>query len=136
VTRVLGLGYLGEGKTMGLAAYRVLMQDAALPDDIRDAMASAVSAGSLPFNVHRDASYDELTEAWIAFLHRHGNAIQRTVAELNADTVAVSLAAGAQRTVEEALRALHAETISTTRIYGGLLSRRRGSQLRCEWTTP
>ena len=34
VTRVLRLGYLGEGKTMGLAAYRVSMEDPVLPADI------------------------------------------------------------------------------------------------------
>jgi carbamoyltransferase len=112
VTRTIGLGYLGEGKTMGLAPYGRAVDGVTLP--IRDLIADDAATAILPFRSRADATYDDLTDAWMRYLDERFDKVTRQPAELNQDAVAVTIAASAQHTVEEAIRALHAETVCRT----------------------
>ena len=108
-TRTIGLGYLNEGKTMGLAPYGMPSQSAPLPigDLIRQGECG-------PSHLPGDAHYNEYTEAWLRYLGQRFPRIVRPPQDLDKDPVAVRIAASAQRTVEEALRGLHAETVCLT----------------------
>jgi carbamoyltransferase len=112
VTRTIGLDYLGEGKTMGLAPYGRAVDGATLP--IRDLIADESPTAILPFRSPAGATFEELTDAWMRYLEERFGKITRPPAELDQDAVAVALAASAQRTVEDAIRALHAETVCRT----------------------
>jgi carbamoyltransferase len=51
-------------------------------------------------------------EAWTRYLHGRFGSVTRCPGEADRDPVALRIAASVQRTVEEAMRSLHAETVS------------------------
>lgn len=108
-TRAIGLGPLSEGKTMGLAPYGTISDSDMFP--IGDLMGDG---GGGPLQVPEDASYSDYTEAWMRYLGRRFPPICRPAHDLDKDPIALRIAASAQRTVEEALRAMHAETVCLT----------------------
>lgn len=105
-TRTIGLGYLNEGKTMGLAPYGMENASELLP--VGDVLAhDGAHAPHLP----SDAHYNEYTEAWLRYFETRFPRVTKPPAAIHQDPVATHIAASAQRTVEGVLRALHTETV-------------------------
>lgn len=107
-TRLMGLGNLNAGKTMGLAAYGDARDTCLLP------VGDLVGVGPPAFEWSDRATYSEFTDQWIGYLADRFGKVSAGPRELDEDPIAVRVAASAQRTVEEALRALHAETVALT----------------------
>jgi carbamoyltransferase len=105
VTRILGFSELESGKTMGLASYGGSHPNALLP------LGDLLAEGRPFFDMHDATRYKTFVDAWMEHFAKTYAAVTRPHDELHHDPAAVALAAGAQRTVEEALRALHAETV-------------------------
>ncbi|MCA2211331.1 carbamoyltransferase C-terminal domain-containing protein [Jidongwangia harbinensis] len=103
-THVVGLGDLNAGKTMGLAAYGDGHDSALLP------VGDLVGDGSPLFDWPADLSYGDFTGRWRDHLADRFGKVTRAPADLDQDPVAVRVAASAQRTTEEAIRALYTET--------------------------
>src|SRR5262249_28721280 len=64
-----------------------------------------------PFPLAPTAHYTEFTAAWMSWFADRFGTLTSGPEDLHRDPVAVALAAAAQRTVEEAVRALHAGTV-------------------------
>jgi carbamoyltransferase len=111
-TRLLGFGYFDAGKTMGLAPYGAAHDSSLLP--LGDLVADGTWATKPPFDLPATAHYTEFTDAWMTYLAGRFGAVTHPADQLDTDPAAVALAASAQRTVEEAMRALHAETVCLT----------------------
>ncbi|KZB79294.1 carbamoyltransferase C-terminal domain-containing protein [Amycolatopsis regifaucium] len=103
-TRALGLGILDAGKTMGLAAYETTDGVDPLP------LGDLVEEGPSFFGLHPRTKYQTIVDAWGSYLGERFGTVTSTADDLARDPVAVRMAASAQRTVELALPALHAET--------------------------
>lgn len=103
-TRSLGLGILDAGKTMGLAAYGVGHDVDPLP------VGDLAEDGPSFFGLHPRTKYPTIVEAWMGYLGERFGAVSNPSHELAGDRAAVRMAACAQRTVEIAVHALHAET--------------------------
>jgi carbamoyltransferase len=105
-TTLLGLGDLAEGKTMGLASYgRALgapyLVEHSLSED---------GPGLLSGSPSGDADYAEHKNHWCQRLMDKFGEVTTGADLLDRDLVAVRIAASVQRTVEEVMRELHAET--------------------------
>lgn len=106
-TQLLGFGTLNAGKTMGLAPYAFDLPVKVLP--LARAFGDDPGAPSLKWR--DDQLYGDFVESWGRYL---GNEFGSVIAEpgnLHHDTIAIQIAASAQRTVEEAIRFLYAETV-------------------------
>lgn len=111
-SRLMGFGRHGAGKTMGLAPYGMDQDSVLLP--MGDLIGDGEWKTKPTFDMPATASYEEFTDAWEGWLtHRFGT-ITAPTEHLDQDLVAVRMAASAQRTVEEAFRALHSETVCLT----------------------
>ncbi|MFG2041319.1 carbamoyltransferase N-terminal domain-containing protein [Dactylosporangium sp. NPDC048998] len=104
-TRAIGFGELEAGKTMGLASYGGSVPSEVLP------LGDVIAQDRPYFDLHDAARYQTFVEAWMEYLAKTYEPVTRGHDELHLDPVAVAIAAGVQRTVEEALRALHTETV-------------------------
>jgi len=107
-TRVLGMGELDAGKTMGLASYGNTGDSAVLP------LGDLISEGRPFFDVHDATRYRTIVEMWMNHLTERFGVITTPAEQLDQDPVAVRLATSAQRTIEDAVRKLHAETACLT----------------------
>lgn len=72
------------------------------------------SRSAPPFPWPAEMAYTEFCELWMAAMTDRLGEITRPAGELHTDPVAVRLACSAQRTVERAVRMLHAETVCLT----------------------
>ncbi|MFJ4686726.1 carbamoyltransferase C-terminal domain-containing protein [Streptomyces sp. NPDC088789] len=111
-TRLLGFGYLDAGKTMGLAPYGMAEASALLP--FGDVVGDETGNLHTPFGLVPESTYPEVTEAWRKHLAARFGTVTHEGDQLHTDPVAVQIAASVQRTVEETIRHLHAETVSLT----------------------
>jgi carbamoyltransferase len=109
-TRVLGFGGLEAGKTMGLAPYGTADGHAVLP--FGDVVSASPWSNKLLAGLPADPPNPMVRQAWTRYLHDRFGAVTAGPDELDRDPVAVRIAASVQRTVEEAMRALHAEAVS------------------------
>ncbi len=109
-TRLLGFGGLEAGKTMGLAPYGTAGDHVVLP--FGDEISSGSWGNKMLLDLPPGPSNPQVRQAWTRYLRGRFGAVTRGQDELDRDPVAVRVAASAQRTVEEAMRALHAETVS------------------------
>ncbi|GIH19635.1 carbamoyltransferase C-terminal domain-containing protein [Rugosimonospora africana] len=107
-TRLIGLGNLNAGKTMGLASYGDQLDSVVLPTG------DLLGGGAPAFDWPTQLPYDDFTGKWGEYLAGRFGAVTRPPELLDEDPVAVRVAASLQRTVEEAMRALHAETVCLT----------------------
>ena len=109
-TRLLGFGGLEAGKTMGLAPYGIADEHVVLPfgDEIGTGPRAIKTLRDLP----PDPPNPHVREAWTRYLHGRFGSVTRRPGEVDRDPVALRIAASVQRTVEEAMRSLHAETVS------------------------
>ena len=110
-TQMMGFGRLDAGKTMGLASYG-FGEGAALP--VADFAEGRVDERSPAAAMSAEPHFDEFTEAWSAYLKDTFGPVRAAGADLHTDPVARTVAAGAQRSVEAALTALHRETVRLT----------------------
>jgi carbamoyltransferase len=107
-TRLLGFGGLEAGKTMGLAPYGIAGDHVVLP--FGDDVSSGPHGNKLLDDMPPVPPNPQVREAWTRYLRDRFGAV--TADPCGLDPVAVSIAASVQRTIEEAMRALHAETVS------------------------
>lgn len=108
-TRLLGFGYLDAGKTMGLAPYGGPGDAVALPRgaDVVDGIWQSFPVPGLS----EGTPYDQVADRWVDHLTDVFGEVKHESGQLHTDPVAVGLAAGVQRTVEEHLLGMHAETV-------------------------
>jgi carbamoyltransferase len=106
---LLGFGRFGAGKTMGLAPYGVGGDSTLIP--MGDLIGDGTWQSKPPLDVPADVDSDVLVKEWKNYFSDHFGAVTATTEHLDKDPVAVRIAASAQRTVEEAYRAFHAETV-------------------------
>ncbi|GAA3438060.1 carbamoyltransferase C-terminal domain-containing protein [Kutzneria kofuensis] len=111
-TRLLGFGALGAGKTMGLAPYGNDSDSTVLA--IGDLVEGPGARPGPPFDWPTEMHYNDFCEQWMSAMTDRFGEVTKPAEHLDADPVAVRLAASAQRTVERAVRALHAETVCAT----------------------
>jgi carbamoyltransferase len=109
-TRLLGFGGLEAGKTMGLAPYGIADGHVVLP--FGDAVSAGPHGNKLLLGLPPGPPNPQVRQAWTRYLLDRFGAVTAGPDELDRDPVAVRIAASVQRTVEEAMRALHAETVS------------------------
>jgi carbamoyltransferase len=109
-TRLLGFGGLEAGKTMGLAPYGTAEGHVVLP--FGDAVSSGPWGNKLLLDLPADPPNPQVRQAWTRYLHDRFGPVSVGPDELDRDPVAVRIAASVQRTVEEAMRALHTETVA------------------------
>ncbi|MGH3697235.1 MAG: carbamoyltransferase C-terminal domain-containing protein [Pseudonocardiaceae bacterium] len=109
-TPLLGFGKLDSGKTMGLAPYGIGRSGSAYP--IGDLANGRMDAESPAARLSDESTFNEFTDVWKAYLANRVGTPTAPSGDLHTDPVAVSLAASAQRTVEETFRVLHAEAVS------------------------
>lgn len=103
-TRMLGLGILDAGKTMGLAAYGAAEETDPLP------LGDLIEDGPSFFGRHPRTHYQTIVDAWSGHLADRFGSVTAASRDLAGDLAAVRMAACAQRTVEIAMTDLHAET--------------------------
>jgi len=108
-TRLLGFGGLEAGKTMGLAPYGIADDHVVLP--FGDEVSTGPWGNKMLCDLPPDPSNPQMREAWTRYLADRFGAVTRPPGELDQDPIAVRIAASVQRTVEEAMRALYAETV-------------------------
>jgi carbamoyltransferase len=107
-TRVLGFDVLDAGKTMGLAPYGNSQDSVILP------LGDLIGETKPFFDIHPTAHYNRFTDAWMKYLSERFGSVTQQNDQLDRDPVATRLAASAQRTIEEAIRALYTETVCLT----------------------
>lgn len=110
-TRALGFRPLEGGKVMGLAPYGT--------DPVTDLVSVANLLegrveGPPGFASDADLEDEECVVTWLAYFEERFGTVTRGVADLPTDPVACVIAAGAQFAVEQAVVALHAETVELT----------------------
>lgn len=108
VTQMMGFGRLDAGKTMGLAPYG-FGEGAALP--VADFAQGRVDERSPAAVMSAETGFGAFVEAWAGHLKDTFGPVRAAGADLHTDPVARKAAAGAQRSVEAALTALHRETV-------------------------
>jgi carbamoyltransferase len=107
---LLGFGGLEAGKTMGLAPYGVTSGHLVLP--FGDDVTAGPHGNKLLLDLPPDPVGPLIKQAWIGYLHDRFGSVTAGLDDLDQDPVAIGIAASVQRTLEEAMRALHAETVS------------------------
>jgi carbamoyltransferase len=109
-SQALGFGPLDAGKTMGLAPFGRRDETSVLP--MGDLVSGEVDPGSPVATLSPDKHFDEFAAAWRAYYDLRVGRVERDNRNLHHDRVARTIAASAQRTVEEAVRGLYAEAVS------------------------
>jgi carbamoyltransferase len=106
---LLGFGRFGAGKTMGLAPYAADSDSTLLP--MGDLIGDGTWQSKPPLDVPADVHSETLFKEWKNYLSSRFGVVTSDTEHLDRDPVAVRMAASAQRTVEEAYRAFHAEAV-------------------------
>lgn len=108
----IGFGPLDAGKTMGLAPFGRGDETLVLP--VGDLISGEVNADSPVANFSSGQHFDEFVRAWRRYFQSRWGKIEVKTGQLQSCPAARAIAMSAQRTVEETLRGLYAETVSLT----------------------